>query len=92
MGEAMDERSLCLIARDLCKTFRRNTGETVEALAGISLAVRKSALTALVGPDGAGKTTLLRLASGLVAPDSGSLEVAGLDVSTMPQAVQDRIG
>uniref|UniRef100_UPI0040372449 ABC transporter ATP-binding protein n=1 Tax=Shinella sp. TaxID=1870904 RepID=UPI0040372449 len=88
----MDERPLCLIARDVHKTFRQNTGEPAEALAGISLAVRKGALTALVGPDGAGKTTLLRLASGLVAADSGSLEVVGLDVSAVPQAVQDRIG
>jgi ABC-2 type transport system ATP-binding protein len=88
----MEDRPLALIARDVRKTFRRDTGETVEALAGISLAVRKGALTALVGPDGAGKTTLLRLASGLIASDSGSLEVVGLDVSATPQAVQDRIG
>ncbi|GMB80057.1 ATP-binding cassette domain-containing protein [Shinella zoogloeoides] len=88
----MEDRPLCLVAHDLRKRFQRETKETVEALDGISLAIRKGTLTALVGPDGAGKTTLLRLASGLIAPDGGSLEVVGLDVTAAPQAVQDRIG
>lgn len=88
----MEDRPLCLAAHDLRKRFQRETKETVEALDGISLAIRKGTLTALVGPDGAGKTTLLRLASGLIAPDGGSLEVVGLDVTAAPQAVQDRIG
>ncbi|MFK0161146.1 ATP-binding cassette domain-containing protein [Rhizobium sp. NPDC090279] len=81
-----------VIARNVRKTFRRETGETVEALADISLDVRKGALTALVGPDGAGKTTLLRLACGLIAPDGGSLQVIGVDIAKEPQHVQDRIG
>jgi len=88
----MEDRPLSLVARDLRKSFRRDAKETVEALGGISLTVRKGTLTALVGPDGAGKTTLLRLASGLILPDSGSLTVVGLDVAEKPQAVQDRIG
>ena len=88
----MEDRPLCLVANDLSKRFQRETKETVEALDGISLTIRKGTLTALVGPDGAGKTTLLRLASGLIAPDGGSLEVVGLDVTAAPQAVQDRIG
>ena len=83
---------LSVVASNIRKTFRRNTGETVEALADVSLEVRKGALTALVGPDGAGKTTLLRLACGLIAPDSGSLQVIGVDVGKEPQHVQDRIG
>ncbi|OCJ07448.1 ABC transporter ATP-binding protein [Rhizobium sp. AC27/96] len=88
----MSDNNLSVIARNLRKAFRRDTGETVEALADISLDVRKGALTALVGPDGAGKTTLLRLACGLIAPDGGSLEVIGVDIAKEPQHVQDRIG
>ena len=49
-------------------------------------------MTAIVGPDGAGKTTLLRLICGLMKADAGELEVIGLDVASVPQAVQDRIG
>jgi len=46
--------------RDVRKVFRRNTGETVTALDGISVRAGHGTLTALVGPDGAGKTTFLR--------------------------------
>jgi ABC-2 type transport system ATP-binding protein len=84
--------TLPLVGRDICKTFRRATGEVVRALDGVSLEARHGTLTALVGPDGAGKTTLIRLMAGLMAPDSGALKVLDLDVVAQPQAVQDRIG
>jgi pyoluteorin transport system ATP-binding protein len=84
--------TLPLVGRDICKTFRRATGEVVRALDGVSLEARHGTLTALVGPDGAGKTTLIRLMAGLMAPDSGTLKVLDLDVVKQPQAVQDRIG
>jgi ABC-2 type transport system ATP-binding protein len=81
-----------LVARDLCKTFRRNKGDDVRALDGVSLEVAAGKLTALVGPDGAGKTTLLRLAAGLLTPDSGELHVLGVHAAADPQQIQDRIG
>ncbi|MGA8259176.1 MAG: ATP-binding cassette domain-containing protein [Arenicellales bacterium] len=81
-----------LAARDLRKTFRRETGEEVTALDGVSFEVRRGTLTALVGPDGGGKTTLIRLAAGLMAPDAGTLDILGVDVVADPQYVQDRIG
>jgi ABC-2 type transport system ATP-binding protein len=80
-----------LFARDVRKTFRRETGEVVRALDGVSLEAGRGTLTALVGPDGAGKTTLLRLAAGLMSPDSGELKVLGIDVAADPQQVQERI-
>jgi ABC-2 type transport system ATP-binding protein len=83
---------LPLVGRDICKTFRRSTGEVVHALDSVSLEARHGTLTALVGPDGAGKTTLIRLLAGLMPPDSGTLKVLDLDVVAQPQAVQDRIG
>jgi ABC-2 type transport system ATP-binding protein len=84
--------TLPLVGRDICKTFRRATGEVVRALDAVSLEARQGTLTALVGPDGAGKTTLIRLMAGLMAPDSGVLKVLDVDVVAQPQAVQDRIG
>jgi ABC-2 type transport system ATP-binding protein len=81
-----------LVGHALKKTFRRATGEVVNALDDVSLEAGQAALTALVGPDGAGKTTLIRLAAGLMTPDAGTLRVLGIDVATHPQAVQDRIG
>ncbi|CAN7538745.1 ATP-binding cassette domain-containing protein [Phyllobacterium sp. LjRoot231] len=79
-------------ARTIHKSFRRDTGETVKALEGVSFEARQGTLTALVGPDGAGKTTLLRLIAGLMVADSGELQVLGIDVATDPQTIQNRIG
>lgn len=81
-----------LLGRDIRKAFRRDTGEVVLALDGVSLEAGHGTLTALVGPDGAGKTTLLRLTAGLMSADAGELEVLGIDVSSDPQQVQARIG
>jgi ABC-2 type transport system ATP-binding protein len=81
-----------LFARDIKKFFRRDTGEIVQALDGVSLEVEHGTLTALVGPDGAGKTTLIRLAAGLMTADGGELKILGVDVAADPQQVQDRIG
>jgi ABC-2 type transport system ATP-binding protein len=86
------ENVLVLCGRDIHKVFRRDTGEVIQALDGVSLEARHEALTALVGPDGAGKTTLIRLAAGLMAPDAGELQVLGVDVAADPQQVQARIG
>ncbi len=79
-------------ARTIHKSFRRDTGETVKALDGVSFEARQGTLTALVGPDGAGKTTLLRLIAGLMVADSGELSVLGIDVAADPQTIQNRIG
>ena len=81
-----------LIGRNIRKTFRRGSGERVDALNGVSIDVAHGTLTALVGPDGAGKTTLIRLAAGLMVPDRGKLQILGIDVAAEPQRVQDRIG
>jgi ABC-2 type transport system ATP-binding protein len=81
-----------LLARNVSKTFRRETGELVRALVDVSLDAGRGTLTALVGPDGAGKTTLIRLATGLLTPDDGELTVLGLDVAAHPLEVQSSIG
>ena len=81
-----------LSGRDIHKSFRRGTGETVKALDGVSLEAKHGTLTALVGPDGAGKTTLIRLIAGLMKPDAGTVDVLGINATADPQSVQDRIG
>jgi ABC-2 type transport system ATP-binding protein len=80
-----------LAAHELRKTFRRQTGELVHALDGVSLEVRPGGLTALVGPDGSGKTTLIRLAAGLLAHDAGELHVLGLDAAKDANEIQSRV-
>jgi ABC-2 type transport system ATP-binding protein len=51
-------------------------GERV-ALDGVDLAVAPGQIVALLGPNGAGKTTLVSIAAGLLAPDAGTVQVAG---------------
>src|SRR5262245_58127094 len=84
--------SAVLLGRDVRKMFRRDTGEVIRALDGVSLEAGPGRLTALIGPDGAGKTTLIRLAAGLMTADAGELKVLGIDVSANPQEVQARLG
>jgi ABC-2 type transport system ATP-binding protein len=57
---------------------RRTFGPTV-ALADVSLEIDRGEMFGVIGPDGAGKTTLLRLACGLLAPDSGTVRLFGVD-------------
>jgi ABC-type multidrug transport system ATPase subunit len=79
-------------AQALGKRFvNKTSGRPVQALDGISLTVPRGTVSALVGPDGAGKTTFLRLASGLMRPDTGRLQVLGRDTATEARAIQERI-
>ncbi|HKJ74922.1 MAG TPA: ABC transporter ATP-binding protein, partial [Alphaproteobacteria bacterium] len=77
--------------KDVTKTFVSG-GRTITALSRLSGSVETGKLTGLVGPDGAGKTTLMRLLTGLLAPDSGSIDALGLDVVAQPQEIQARAG
>ncbi len=74
-------------ARELSRRFG-----AVEAVRGVSFAVRPGEVFGLVGPDGAGKTTTLRMLCGLLDPDSGEARVAGYAVRENPDAVKDAIG
>ena len=58
----------------------------------ISFSVRKGEVFGILGPNGAGKTTTLEMIEGLRPIDSGSVTLAGLDVSDDPTAVQQVIG
>lgn len=59
---------------------RKRFGET-QALAGVSLVVKRGELLGLLGPNGAGKTTMIRAIAGRVALDEGTISVFGRTVT-----------
>ncbi|MGY1695203.1 ABC transporter ATP-binding protein [Geodermatophilus sp. SYSU D00814] len=61
-------------------------------LGGVDLDVEPGQVCALLGPNGAGKTTAVRIATTLLRPDGGRVEVAGVDVVARPREVRRRIG
>ena len=65
-------------ALGVCKRF-----STVEALKEVSLEVKQKEIVAIVGKSGAGKSTLLQILGTLMPADSGKIEIAGTDVSTL---------
>ncbi|MFB4353477.1 ABC transporter ATP-binding protein [Microbacterium sp. LS_15] len=53
-------------------------------LKGIDLSMRSGEFVSLLGPSGCGKTTLLRCIAGLESPTTGTIEIAGEDVTRLP--------
>jgi putative ABC transport system ATP-binding protein len=68
--------------RDVHKVFQRDS-ERIEIFTGLSLDIAEGSFTALMGPSGSGKSTLLNLLAGLDQPTSGTIKVAGAEVSAM---------
>lgn len=58
----------------------------VEVVKGVTLDIADGELVVFVGPSGCGKSTLLRMIAGLEDVDSGSVEIAGRDVTDLPPA------
>ena len=57
----------------------------VHAVNGINLTITEGEFTALKGPSGCGKTTLLNLLGGLDQPTSGTIEIGGVDITTLSE-------
>jgi daunorubicin resistance ABC transporter ATP-binding subunit len=65
---------------------------STRALAGVDLEVESGTVLGLLGRNGAGKTTLVRILATLLAPDAGSVRVAGADVVRRAPMVRSLIG
>ena len=61
----------------------------VQVLRGVSLDVRPGEFVTLLGPSGCGKTTTLRIIAGLLAPDSGTVELEGKDITSLAPEKRD---
>ena len=58
---------------------------SLQVLKGIDLHIDRGEVVSIVGPSGAGKTTLLQIIGTLDRPDSGTVQVDGIDVTTLSQ-------
>ena len=71
-------------AYSLSKTYRR--GDTiVHALRDVNVSIAPGTFTAIMGPSGSGKSTLLHCMAGLDTPSSGTVQLAGTDLSAMSE-------
>jgi ABC-type sugar transport system ATPase subunit len=70
-----DAGTPALEARNITKSFG-----SLEALRGVSLAIRRGEITAIVGDNGAGKSTFLKVLSGEYMPDAGELYFGGAPI------------
>lgn len=76
-----------LSVEHLSKGYKRRP-----VLRDVSLNVQRGEAVALLGPNGAGKTTCFYIATGLIAPDSGSIMLDGQDITTLPMYRRARLG
>lgn len=62
------------------------------ALNGLTMHIRPGALYGFVGPNGAGKTTTIKILTGLLAADSGSITIDGVDALRERRSMKGKIG
>lgn len=71
-----------ILTENLNKTYKLGT-ENVEVLKNINLTIKQGEFVSIMGPSGSGKSTLLYLLGGLDNPTSGSVKIAGKELSVM---------
>jgi ABC-2 type transport system ATP-binding protein len=76
-----------IVVENIAKRF-----EKVEAVSGISFDVQRGELFGFLGPNGAGKTTTINMLTGLARPDSGTIQISGIDCAANPKAAQHLVG
>ncbi|MFE6429608.1 ABC transporter ATP-binding protein [Streptomyces rochei] len=87
---------LAVELRGVQRRYGRGAG-TVQALAGVDLALPRGTFTAVMGPSGSGKSTFLQCAAGLDRPTSGSVvlggtEITGMDEDELTELRRSRLG
>lgn len=88
-SDADSDGSLVVSIKDATFSY---PGAEEPAVSGVSLDIRAGEYIGVVGANGGGKSTLVRLLNGLLAVDSGSVEVFGMSPATEAQEVRRRVG
>ena len=87
-----ESTSLAVSAEGLVKRFGRPGSDTVAAVDGIDLEVRRGEVFGVLGPNGAGKTTTLRCLATILTPTRGQATIAGYDLLKQPEMIRRNIG
>ncbi|WP_040763870.1 ABC transporter ATP-binding protein [Novipirellula maiorica] len=86
----MSNADMTLRIADLSKTFDQPGGGRLTVLDVPQFEIAAGEQVALIGESGGGKTTLLHLIAGLLTPDSGSIRVAGTELTRLSEQGRDR--
>jgi ABC-2 type transport system ATP-binding protein len=78
---------MSIAVKQLTKTYGAQT-----AVNNISFSVGQGEIVGFLGPNGAGKSTTMKMITGYLVPDSGTIEVMGIDVAAHPLATKKTIG
>ena len=82
MSEQAQQNGAVVVAHDV--TRRYGEGDTaVDALRGVTVEIAPGKATAVMGPSGSGKSTLMHILAGLDKPTSGSVGIAGTEITTL---------
>ena len=81
----------CMSAKLKVEHLRKRYG-AVQALDGVSFEIGAGEVLGLLGPNGAGKTTAVESIAGLTRPDSGAIEICGVDARRHPQDARQCMG
>src|ERR1700683_1608540 len=76
-----------LLAENLGKRYKRRP-----VVHDVSFSLQRGEVVGLLGPNGAGKTTCFYLVTGLVTPDTGTIYLDGLNVTSFPMYRRARLG
>ena len=78
----MSSNGQVVVATDLTRRYGEGDA-AVDALAGVSTGFDRDRFTAIMGPSGSGKSTLRHILAGLDKPTSGSVELDGVEITTL---------
>jgi putative ABC transport system ATP-binding protein len=79
-----------LLVHELRKSFREPDGTPLPILDVKHFEVAAGEQVVLMGKSGSGKTTLLHVIAGLSRPDSGMVQIDGVDITKLPESARDR--
>ncbi len=81
---------MSLLLKNVRKSYREPDGTPLPVLNVPQFGMTSGEQVALVGKSGGGKTTLLNVISGITSPDSGLVQVDGVDITRLHEVARDR--